>query len=67
MYNKKIASVILASMFASSYSNRDTDDRIRKDFSFEKTPNKGLSAKEMGTSGKKKSKTARKKNKKRSA
>lgn len=67
MYNKKIASVILASMFASSYSNQDADDRIRKDFSFEKTTNKGLSAKEMGTAGKKKSKTARKKNKKRSA
>ena len=65
MYNKKISSIILAaSMFVSNYSNRDTDDCVRKVFSFEKTTNKGLSAKEMGTAGKKKSKAARKKNKK---
>ena len=63
MYNNKLASIMmLASMYASSYNNRETDD-CRKRFSFEKTPNKGLSAKEMGTAGKKKSKAARKKNK----
>jgi len=62
--NNKLASVMmLASMYASSYNNRETDDCVGKDFSFEKTPNKGLSAKEMGTAGKKKSKAARKKNK----
>lgn len=63
MNNKRLANAMILASVYSSYLGNNTDDCVGKDFSFERTPNKGLSAKEMGTSGKKKSRRNRKQKK----